>query len=247
MESFKQKCQVCLRFSASRNGHQNHFGGICCFSCAAFFRRLHRDKTSCLPASVRCLSDDCCNLAMANCRGCRHTRCIQIGMNPAKVISDTSERLRYTFPRRTSTKKQESKNDDDLKQPSSKNPAKIYMEKKTFQVDTIRKSFIRAHSEIIIDQRLADFLLRKFARHCNDFQMNSAVVQCLARVTSVFANIAWNNDSFKSLEGPDQGILIKKNTLLYKQYILAWYFAEKNGWDQLKWLLGPKIADVTGT
>jgi len=72
-----------------------HYGGICCYSCKAFFRRAvqsGKDK------KYRCKSDGECSVAINNRRGCqkcRFQKCLLIGMVPSWVLSDEQCEKRF--------------------------------------------------------------------------------------------------------------------------------------------------------
>lgn len=70
-----------------------HFGGQCCYSCRAFFRRSSSRPIS----SFRCRSgkNDCIiTSGIKSCIPCRLTKCLQIGMDPNLVRGKKSNRVK---------------------------------------------------------------------------------------------------------------------------------------------------------
>ena len=85
-----------ILFKATDGKHHLHYGGICCYSCRAFFRRAHqstkspsfkcRKKRSGSNSSgslyqhenINCVID---GSARRQCQLCRYKRCLEIGIN----------------------------------------------------------------------------------------------------------------------------------------------------------------------
>ena len=71
-------CSVC---SAPASAH-HHYGAVVCYPCRAFFRRGTTKQFTCVTGYHSCPVDK----SMKNrCRGCRYTRCLQVGMRPELV------------------------------------------------------------------------------------------------------------------------------------------------------------------
>jgi len=72
-----------------------HYGGICCYSCKAFFRRAvqsGKDK------KYTCKGNHDCTVVLTNRRGCqkcRHEKCLEIGMVASWVLSDEQCEMRF--------------------------------------------------------------------------------------------------------------------------------------------------------
>ena len=70
-----------------------HYGGLSCYSCRAFFRRMtQRDQLA------RCRFDGSCSLDLADrrsCPPCRYDRCLRAGMRPDLVLDDDDKRKRF--------------------------------------------------------------------------------------------------------------------------------------------------------
>jgi hypothetical protein len=58
----------------------------------------------------------------------------------------------------------------------------------------------------------------------------------LNMISMVFSDFAKTQDSFTGLHASDQEILLKNNSQLYIQYILARYFSADSGLDQISWM-----------
>ncbi|XP_023340074.1 uncharacterized protein LOC111710243 [Eurytemora carolleeae] len=66
-----------------------HYGGMCCYSCKAFFRRVvntsKANKYKCRNGS------NLCDVSLGNrrsCQACRYRKCVSAGMKPGLVLSD---------------------------------------------------------------------------------------------------------------------------------------------------------------
>jgi len=101
--------------------HHPHYGGICCFSCRAFFRRVHQrgpnskkyvckkgkciyqhlmiyTESNCTVTIKFIISDGKCTIYPKSkqlCKRCRLDKCLQIGMNPKWVLSAEEKKVRF--------------------------------------------------------------------------------------------------------------------------------------------------------
>lgn len=84
-------CRVCGDLAVAHM----HYGGVCCYSCKAFFRRATqtgKDK------KYKCKSDKQCTITYTNrrsCQFCRFYKCLEIGMKPNWVLSDEQCNIRF--------------------------------------------------------------------------------------------------------------------------------------------------------
>ena len=88
-----QICQICS--VKAKEKHYTHYGGVCCFSCKAFFRRIHQKD---LVKKLACESQENCNIQTRNrtdCKRCRYLKCLNIGMDPEKVLNE-QDRKKFT-------------------------------------------------------------------------------------------------------------------------------------------------------
>ena len=96
-------CEICFYPPNKSDKHYTHYGAICCFSCKAFFRRTVRDNLS--PKFV-CKKNKTCDFSLvdrASCRKCRYEKCLEVGLNPKKVLIDDKERKKFTHPKKNSS------------------------------------------------------------------------------------------------------------------------------------------------
>ena len=95
-------CPVCLvpRKPGSKRP-QLHYGGLCCMSCKAFFRRVVKMN---LVARFNCKNDENCNfedMKRYSCKKCRFLRCLQNGMDQEKVLKgEESQKFNYEHMKR---------------------------------------------------------------------------------------------------------------------------------------------------
>jgi len=84
-------CHVCGDLAIAHM----HYGGVCCYSCKAFFRRATqtgKDK------KYKCKNDKQCPITYTNrraCQYCRFHKCLNIGMKPNWVLSDEQCNIRF--------------------------------------------------------------------------------------------------------------------------------------------------------
>jgi len=89
-----------------------HYGGMCCYSCKAFFRRVVNTNKA---TRYKCRSgSNQCDVSLANrrsCQACRYKKCVASGMKPGLVLSD--EQCQKKFGPKKGTK------DDNFLKPAS--------------------------------------------------------------------------------------------------------------------------------
>ncbi len=86
-------CAVCGDVTERR--HLN-YGGEACFSCRAFFRRIHQKVA---PPTLECKQGGGCVVTPGNrrrCQKCRYERCLVAGMRPECVMDEQQRRTRST-------------------------------------------------------------------------------------------------------------------------------------------------------
>lgn len=84
-------CNVC----GDRAIAHMHYGGICCYSCKAFFRRASQTGND---KNYKCKKDENCVVSVNNrrsCQYCRFMKCLAIGMKPTWVLSDKQCQIRF--------------------------------------------------------------------------------------------------------------------------------------------------------
>lgn len=86
-------CPVCNK--AEKNMLRN-YGGISCFSCRAFFRRVQTDTNL---SKLICKKDNNCKIEIGAaprlCKKCRFTKCLASGMRGEQVLNDEGKRKRF--------------------------------------------------------------------------------------------------------------------------------------------------------
>jgi len=106
-----------------------HYGGQCCFSCKAFFRRAvnWQNKNT---REFQCKFDGNCDITIKNrktCQCCRFQKCVTTGMNPSWVLSDQQRKKRFKKYRETDdlspTSSQDSSRDCDAEIPVAPEPS----------------------------------------------------------------------------------------------------------------------------
>ena len=89
------KCHACGDKSTG-----SHFGGLSCESCKAFFRRsVQNDRY----LEYKCTYQNSCEMNINTrkiCQACRYKTCLNIGMKPKWVLSDTERLQKYGSRRR---------------------------------------------------------------------------------------------------------------------------------------------------
>ena len=104
----RKTCQICFGVETAENkSHISHFGALCCNGCRSFFRRNvqnhgrnHlKDVYSCV-APTRDPPSEHCNMRefgiTHRCQKCRISRCLEVGMDPHKVLLDANLRNKFT-------------------------------------------------------------------------------------------------------------------------------------------------------
>ena len=72
-----------------------HYGGICCYSCKAFFRRAVQNGKD---ASYKCKAGSECEVSQQTRRGCqkcRFEKCLRVGMTASWVLSEEQCQIRF--------------------------------------------------------------------------------------------------------------------------------------------------------
>ena len=91
----ESKCHVCGDKSTG-----SHFGGLSCESCKAFFRRSVQNDRH---VEYKCTYQNTCEMNINTrkiCQACRYRNCLNIGMKPKWVLSDTERLQKYGSRRR---------------------------------------------------------------------------------------------------------------------------------------------------
>lgn len=92
-EGSKISCRICGDTAVKHV----HYGGHCCFSCKAFFRRAvnWQNKNN---RTFQCKFENKCEITIKNrktCQSCRFQKCMTTGMNPSWVLSEEQRKKRF--------------------------------------------------------------------------------------------------------------------------------------------------------
>ena len=93
------RCVTCNICSDLANDH-DHYGGVCCYSCRAFFRR-HTVSTK--KKILRCSYNNQCEINISSrklCPACRYKKCLDVGMKRDWVMSDQDKNERQQMSSR---------------------------------------------------------------------------------------------------------------------------------------------------
>ena len=83
-------CGVC---SVEMPKARTHYGGLSCYSCRAFFRRMTQREEL-----ARCRFAGRCTIELADrrsCPPCRYNSCLRAGMRPDLVLDDDDKKKRF--------------------------------------------------------------------------------------------------------------------------------------------------------
>ena len=99
----KKLCQVCGCVANQNRIHSQHYGAICCNNCRSFFRRtmqLHgtENMSTIYSCDSKTKGQNCDMKEFGKkhrCAKCRLLKCIEVGMNPNRVITDPAFRDKF--------------------------------------------------------------------------------------------------------------------------------------------------------
>jgi len=92
-DGYRGCCLVCEEKLIKPN---NHYGGQCCYSCRAFFRRTA--TASPRKQEKQCKNNSDCEITVVtrkNCVPCRFRQCLAIGMDPNLPLTDDEKKIRF--------------------------------------------------------------------------------------------------------------------------------------------------------
>lgn len=236
------KCQIC---QDSANEHQ-HFGAKhACFSCKAFFRRVIRSETK-LPF---CQKNNECQInssTRTECPSCRYQKCLSSGMSPKWVMTkkDLEEKKRLSRlksllnPTRAEKKSFRSEYEIKTSLERKKTKPKCDIKLLAYQAKDLYRDLVNVEfasfKGLFVDGHLNDWN----EKHSKGFCQISKVFE---KLTVQFAS---KNVLFQQLSSHDQALLLESNRNLFHQFILAQYFSASSGFEQLYWILGPKVSKL---
>jgi hypothetical protein len=237
-------CQICIEKARPNEKYYCHYGGICCLSCKAFFRRCHRYGNN--PKLLKCPTNwNNCDISESvkrtKCKKCRYDKCVQVGLDGTKVLIDEQDRKKYSHPKK---KKKSIPENPEIKSKNNLEPKEEEEQQKSsnFIMDSISLTYSLAIAGSNMDQDvLSDVVLGHVVPEEWTNDQSLSFLTCLNLVTREFETFAKFRIHFKTLCPIDQHLLMKKNGRLLEQYILARYISAETGLEQLNWLLGSHL------
>ena len=205
-----QPCHVC----GDRAIAHLHYGGICCYSCKAFFRRAvqsGKDKM------YKCKRDSDCEVSVNTRRGCQKCRlekCRSIGMTASWVLSDEQCEIRFGKGKGAKRKVE----DQESEQPSSSEPPEkqmtfdkiVYSTNDQEMVEHMVAMYDSSWEVLTFSERnakLVQEILNTEKKKYSSTEMNSMVNTVIQR--GIFAMNS--NHHFRQLGEEDRKKLLMKN------------------------------------
>jgi len=240
-------CRVC----GDRAIAHMHYGGICCYSCKAFFRRAvqsGKDKV------YRCKRSGNCQVSLESrrsCQKCRFLKCLSVGMTSAWVLSEEQCTIRFgKNPGKCGRKRRishSSDHEEDQKQ-IFQNPLDIryiLSDEDRRQVEQIVDLYEASKEMISFSENnhaLWDKIFNKEEKHAYSANEISSLVSTLIKKNIFFIE---SNFFFKQFPPNDQHALLAKNMteMCHLRGALRfdpskgsfqWYFNQKDQRDPVK-------------
>ncbi len=251
-------CQVCGDQAKKDKIFHSHYGGTCCKSCKAFFRRSVREDQE-----YYCKRNGGCIVNIENrikCKSCRYDKCLYIGMNPSQVLIDEQDRARFTKRKKVEnasalpvspppaaesggqllmTPEQDTAVDIDRIQPGG-GDCQLAMS----LAESIAQNHILSWANVEMDLSVVD-AATDFHKNRESSRMNG---QCFSKLLQSYKDhfiaFAQRNPRLSELSAIDQGILVGRNKNIIPHYYMSGYLTASNGVDQLSWLLGPYMPQL---
>ena len=202
-------CHVC----GDRAIAHLHYGGICCYSCKAFFRRAvqsGKDK------SYKCKrGDGRCEVSVntrRGCQRCRFEKCLSVGMTCSWVLSDEQCEIRFGKGKAGSKRK----HDDEPDTAEAAHEKQMMFDQYEFSdndrdmVDHLVKVYEDSWEQFTFsdsNSKLVQEILNSRKEKYSSAEMNSMVTTVIQR--GIFGMN--NNHHFGQLTGGDRKLLLFKN------------------------------------
>ena len=209
-----QPCHVC----GDKAIAHLHYGGICCYSCKAFFRRAvqsGKDKM------YKCKRDSDCEVSVNTRRGCQKCRlekCRSIGMTASWVLSDEQCEIRFGKGKGGKRKVEDSNQEIEVQQTTSEQPPEkqmtfdkiVYSTNDQEMVDHMVAIYDSSWEVLTFSERnakLVQEILNTEKKKYSSKEMNSMVNTVIQR--GIFAMNS--NHHFRQLGEDDRKKLLMKN------------------------------------
>ena len=182
-----------------------HYGGICCYSCKAFFRRAVQNGKE---ATYRCKAGSECEvsqLTRRGCQKCRFDKCLRVGMTASWVLSEEQCQIRFG---KGKTKPKVNRESCEESQETSDKLGTFSLQDKTF-VDSLLGAF-EASKEKISFSDANESMLRGISRVRGAYsasEMNNMVNTVIKRNIFFMENV----HHFSLLSHSDKKALLTKN------------------------------------
>jgi len=201
-------CRVC----GDRAIAHMHYGGICCYSCKAFFRRAvqsGKDKV------YRCKRKGECQVSVVSRRGCqrcRFSKCLAVGMTTSWVLSEEQCTIRFgRNPGKCGRKRHSSGGDEVQGGAQPRQASSAFTEEDAKTVDFMRCVYEASKEMINFSENnnlLWDKIFGKEGKHDFSAKEMSSLVSTVIKKNIFFIEA---NSFFKSLPASDQRTLLSKN------------------------------------
>jgi len=245
-------CHVCGDMAVAHM----HYGGVCCYSCKAFFRRATqtgKDKKYVCKRERRCLVTH--NNRRA-CQYCRFQKCLAIGMKPNWVLSDEQCNIRFRNMRKEknvskdknthregfhgdeiemSIKKENPEVDQGLVMPFTNEEAKS-IEFMIESYNTSKETFVFSEENDVLWKKLfKDAQADREKHNYTSFDLSSLIMTVIKK--NIF--FVKTNDKFNDMGDLDKICLLQKNMSEMchlrgairfdtKSKNFVWYFSKKD-------------------
>jgi len=249
-------CHVCGDLAIAHM----HYGGVCCYSCKAFFRRATqtgKDKKYKCKAAKECLITYTNRRA---CQYCRFTKCVDIGMKPNWVLSDEQCNIRFRKVRKEKlvNKANEMQREgtncievelvikEEKTEIVNQGPLMPFTSEETMSIEFMVDSYTRSketfvfseENDVLWNKLFNDAQTERKKHDYTTFDLGSLIMTVIKK--NIF--FVKTNDKFDDLLDADKMVLLQKNMSEMchlrgairfdtKSKNFVWYFSKK---DQLQ-------------
>ena len=182
-----------------------HYGGMCCYSCKAFFRRAVQNGKD---ASYKCKAGSECEVSQhtrRGCQKCRFEKCLRVGMTASWVLSE--EQCQIRFGKGKTKRKVRRESCEESQEPPDR-PGAFSLEDQTF-VESLLAAY-EASKEKISFSDANESMLRGISRMRGAYsasEMNDMVNTVIKRNIFFMENV----QHFSLLSHSDKKALLTKN------------------------------------
>ena len=255
VDSNTEECPVCGDFSV--NGHSKNYGAFVCFSCKAFFRRIHQKEHFNIKTYI-CKKTGNCKITVTtrrSCQRCRYEKCISVGMDPSSVMTLEEKKkwfTKATFKRKKGTSVElESQSEKPYfwKEISNDKKTEITKVKENgtnkstadqlllvHYADDPRELFWKASKQTSLNPEFVSNVLSSFYGQSEINQ--DFFFEYMDDLSLIMKMFAFSDKDFLCLDIIEQKILLATNTPVFVSFILAKFIASPTPEEQLRWILG---------